>query len=246
MARSSTLLIYKLLPLGTADRTNTVIMKQFILVCAMLFTATTMFAQSSDVYKERRELMKMSKSALNEKSSKAAKKEAKKYEKDGWEVAPGALPIDKQLDKAYMMQQQYDESMFPMFIIAEAMSIGEHYDAAKIQAMELAKQILAGQIQTEITALVDNNVSNRQLSGEQAASITQTVMVSKNLIAQKIGRVIPVVEMYRTKKNGNKEVIVRIGYNARMAKEAAKDAIRDDLAKKGEELEKKLNELLGL
>lgn len=221
-------------------------MKHFIFVCALLFTATTMFAQSSDIYKERRELMKMSKSALNEKASKAAKKEAKKYVKEGWEVAPGALPIEKQLDKAYMMQQQYDESMFPMFIMAEAMSIGEHYDAAKMQAMELAKQGLAGQIQTEITALVDNNVSNKQLSGEEAASITQTVMVSKNLIAQKIGRVIPVVEMYRDKKNGNKEVLVRIGYNARMAKEAAKNAVRDDLAKKGEELAKKLDKLMGL
>lgn len=219
-------------------------MKHFMLVCALLFTAFTMFAQSSDVYKERRELMKMSKSALNEKASKAAKKEAKKYVKEGWEVAPGALPIEKQLDKAYMMQQQYDESMFPLFIMGEAMSIGEHYDAAKMQAMELAKQSLAGQIQTEITALVDNQVSNRQLSADEAASISQTVSAGKNLISQKIGRVIPVVEMYRSKSNGNKEILVRVGYNARMAKEIAKDAIRDELQQKGEDLSKKLDQLL--
>lgn len=219
-------------------------MKHFMLVCALLFTAFTMFAQSSDVYKERRELMKMSKSALNEKASKAAKKEAKKYVKEGWEVAPGALPIEKQLDKAYMMQQQYDESMFPLFIIGEAMSIGEHYDAAKMQAMELAKQSLAGQIQTEITALVDNQVSNKQLSADEAASISQTVSAGKNLISQKIGRVIPVVEMYRSKSNGNKEILVRVGYNARMAKEIAKDAIRDELQQKGEDLSKKLDQLL--
>lgn len=215
-----------------------------MLVCALLFTAFTMFAQSSDVYKERRELMKMSKSALNEKASKAAKKEAKKYVKEGWEVAPGALPIEKQLDKAYMMQQQYDESMFPLFIMGEAMSIGEHYDAAKMQAMELAKQSLAGQIQTEITALVDNQVSNKQLSADEAASISQTVSAGKNLISQKIGRVIPVVEMYRSKSNGNKEILVRVGYNARMAKEIAKDAIRDELQQKGEDLSKKLDQLL--
>ena len=179
-------------------------MKHFMLVCALLFTAFTMFAQSSDVYKERRELMKMSKSALNEKASKAAKKEAKKYVKEGWEVAPGALPIEKQLDKAYMMQQQYDESMFPLFIMGEAMSIGEHYDAAKMQAMELAKQSLAGQIQTEITALVDNQVSNKQLSADEAASISQTVSAGKNLISQ----------------------------------------IRDELQQKGEDLSKKLDQLL--
>lgn len=220
-------------------------MKYFIFVCALLFTATTMFAQSSEeMYKERRELMKMSKSALNEKASKAAKKEAKKYEKEGWEVAPGALPIVKQMDKSYMMLQQYDENMFPLFIMGEAMSIGEHYDAAKMQAMELAKQNLAGQIQSEITALVDNQVSNKQLSKDEAASVTQTITAGKNLISQNIGRVVPVVEMYRTKSNGNKEVLVRIGYNAKMAKEAAKNAIREDLQQKSEDLSKKLDQLL--
>lgn len=49
------------------------------------------------------------------------------------------------------------------------MSIGENYDAAKMQALELAKQNLAGQIQTEVTALVENTVANKQLSQEQAA-----------------------------------------------------------------------------
>ena len=124
------------------------------------------------------------------------------------------------------------------------MSIGEHYDASKMQAMELAKQSLAGQIQTEITALVDNQVSNKQLSADEAASISQTVSAGKNLISQKIGRVIPVVEMYRSKSNGNKEILVRVGYNARMAKEIAKDAIRDELQQKGEDLSKKLDQLL--
>lgn len=220
-------------------------MKYFIFVCALLFTATTMFAQSSEeMYKERRELMKMSKSALNEKASKAAKKEAKKYEKEGWEVAPGALPIVKQMDKSYMMLQQYDENMFPLFIMGEAMSIGEHYDAAKMQAMELAKLDLAGQIQSEITALVDNQGSNKQLSKDEAASITQTIRAGKNLISQNIGRIVPVVEMYRTKSNGNKEVLVRIGYNAKMAKEAAKNAIREELQQKSEDLSKKLDQLL--
>ena len=55
---------------------------------------------------------------------------------------------------------------------------------------------------------------------------------------------VPVVEMYRTKSNGNKEVLVRIGYNAKMAKEAAKNAIREELQQKGEDLSKKLDQLL--
>ena len=212
----------------------------------MLSICSSVQAQiTKEQLKERKELKKLSKAELNEKASKAARKEAKKLAKEGWLTAPGALPIDKQLDKSYMMQQEFDEDMFPKYIMGEAMSIGENYDAAKMQALELAKQNLAGQIQTEVTALIENTVANNQLAAEEAASVTKMVSAAKNLISQKIGRVIPVVEVYRTLQNKNKEVRVYIGYNSKMAKAAAKNAIRDELAKEGEGLQKKLDEALG-
>lgn len=111
--------------------------------------------------------------------------------------------------------------------------------------MELAKQSLAGQIQTEVTALIENTVSNKQLAAEEAASVTQTISAAKNLISQSIGRVLTVVEMYRVLGNKNKEVSLRIAYNAEMAKQAAKKAVRQELEKKGDDLHKKLDELLG-
>lgn len=200
---------------------------------------------SKEQIKERRELTKVSRSELNDKATKAARKEAKALKKEGWTVAPGALPLEKQLDKSYLMQMEYDEDMYPKYLMGEAISIGANYDAAKMQAHELAKQDLAGQIQTEITALVENTVSNKQLEAEQAASVTQSVMAAKNLISQSIGRTITVVEVYRTKNNKNKEVLIRIAYNGNMAKAAAKKAVREQLEEKGEELHKKLDELLG-
>lgn len=204
------------------------------------------FAQSSkEQIKERKEHMKSLRSELNQKSSKDARKDAKKYRKEGWSTSPGALPIEKQLDRSYLMESDIDENGYPKFITGEAQSIGENYDAAKMQALELAKQNLAGQIQTEITALVENTVANKQLSQEQAASVTQSVMSSKNLISQSIGRIIPVVELYRTLPNKNKEVRVRIAYNHEMAKEAAKKIVREDLEKKGEKLHEDLDKLLG-
>ena len=217
-----------------------------VLVLIMAGTLNTASAQiTKEQQKERKEVYKASKSELNEKATKAARKEAKQLKKDGWQTAPGALPLEKQLDKSYLMQMEYDADMYPKYLMGEAMSIGENYDAAKMQALELAKQSLAGQIQTEITALVENTVSNKQLAAEDAASVTQSVMAAKNLISQSIGRTITVMEVYRTKPNKNKEVLVRIAYNGAMAKAAAKKAVRGDLEKKGEELQKKLDELLG-
>ena len=140
-------------------------MKSLIIsLCAIWLISLPVTAQSNeDVWKERKELRKMSREALKEKASKDARKEAKSLSKEGWQSAPGALPIERQLDRSYMMQQEFDDDMFPKYLMGEGMSIAESYDAAKMQATELAKQNLAGQIQTEITALVENNVSNKQL-----------------------------------------------------------------------------------
>ena len=217
----------------------------FIAVSLLVGTSTSYAQLTKEQRKERNEILKASKAELNAKASKAARKEAKTLTKEGWKTAPGALPLDKQLDKSYTMQMEYDEDMFPKYLMGEAMSIGENYDAAKMQALELAKQNLAGQIQTEVTALIENTVANKQLQPEEAASVVQSISAGKSLISQSIGRVITVVEVYRTVSNKNKEVLVKIAYNADMAKPAAKKAISDDLEKKGEELQDKLDELLG-
>lgn len=219
-----------------------------LFVCAFAFlclTANVTAQTVKDIRKERQEIRKVSKNDLNEKATKAARKDAKKLTKEGWITAPGALPLEKQLDKSYMMQMEYDEDMYPKYLMGEAMSIGENYDAAKMQALELAKQNLAGQIQTEVTALIENSVTNKQLANEDAASLTQSIMGAKNLISQSIGRTITVMECYRVKSNKNKEVLVRIAYNGAMAKAAAKRAIQEELNEKSEEIHKKLDEILG-
>lgn len=219
-----------------------------LFVCAFAFlclTANVSAQTAKDIRKERQEIRKASKSELNEKATKTARKDAKKLKKEGWITVPGALPLEKQLDKSYMMQMEYDEDMYPKYLMGEAMSIGENYDAAKMQALELAKQNLAGQIQTEVTVLIENSVANEQLANEDATSVTQSIMGAKNLISQSIGRTIIVMECYRVKTNKNKEVLVRIAYNGAMAKAAAKRAIQDELKSKSEDLQKKLDQLLG-
>ena len=54
---------------------------------------------------------KQAKATLKEKASKDARKEAEKMEKEGWQVSPGALPLEKQLDRAYMYALDIDDDM---------------------------------------------------------------------------------------------------------------------------------------
>ncbi|MBP5659472.1 MAG: hypothetical protein J6W89_05615 [Paludibacteraceae bacterium] len=224
-------------------------MKKFMTVAMALIVACSFaFAASSEqkqIRKDRQEIQKMAKKELKAKVDKNTKKEAKRLKKEGWQVKPGALPLEKQLERSYLMQYEYDENLFPKYIMGEASSVGENYDAAKVAANSLAITNLAGNIQTEVSALLENTVANKQLSPEEAASISETVMASKNLISQSIGRTVPVMECFRINKKGNHEVLVRIGYNAEMAKEAAKNAVRDELEKKGENLHNQLDKALG-
>lgn len=219
----------------------------FITLLTVIVAASgfVMFSQTNrDLLKERQENVKLSKKELNEKASKAARNEAKNLKKQGWQVAPGALPIEKQLDRSYSMQYQYDYDGSPMFIMAEGMSTGGNYDSAKMQALELAKQNLAGQIQSEVCALVESSIANRQLEQGEASSIAKTVMASKNKISQNLGRIVPVMETYRVVNGNSREVLVRISYSMKQAKSIANKTIIADLEQEGNDLHNRLNKIL--
>ncbi|MBQ7191529.1 MAG: hypothetical protein IJS00_01480 [Paludibacteraceae bacterium] len=204
--------------------------KLFMLALSLIMVASLSVAYAGNNQKEAKKL---------------AKKEAKKLIKQGWQVSPGALPLDKQLEEAYMKQFEKDDTGYAKYYIAEAQSIGENYDAAKYQGIRLATENLAAQIQTEVTSLVENNIANAQLGANDAASITKTVGTSKNLIAQSIGRTLVITECYRVLPNKNREVLVRIAYSQDMAREAAKKAIRKELEKQNSKLQGQLDEVLG-
>ncbi|MBQ7697506.1 MAG: hypothetical protein IJT35_02870 [Paludibacteraceae bacterium] len=225
-------------------------MKKLLMVAMALIVACGFtFADNTngqkERMKERQEIRKLAKKELHAKVDKSVKKEAKRLAKEGWEAKPGALPLEKQLERSYLMQMEYDDNNYPKYIMGEASSIGENYDAAKTAATSLAITNLAGQIQTEVSALIENQVGNKQLGPEEAASLAETVMASKNLISQSIGRVVPVTEVYRRVKNNNFEVLVRIAYNGEMAKEATKKALREELMQKGSNLQNQLDKALG-
>lgn len=214
------------------------IMAAALVMCSLATAQTT-----KETIKARKAEARQSKTELNQKVSKYARKDAKNLAKEGWIVAPGGLPLEKQLDKSYMMQYEYEESGLPKYIFGQATSVGTVYDAAKMQATNNAKLELAGYIESEITALTESTLGNSQISTEEAASISEAVQASKSLIANKLGRVIPVTECYRKVNRNSVEVQVRIGYNTKLAMEAAKEVIKKKLEEKGTDLHEQLDKM---
>jgi len=216
-------------------------MNKFKIFTVLLMCAIVQIAWAQSVNKAQLDQLKQD---LKEKSTKEARKEAKKLKKDGWVVTPGSLPLERQLDRSYLTIMETDEDQNPVYITGEGQSVGENYDAAKMQAMELARQQIASKIGSETTALIDNLVGNKQLGAEEAATVTTLLSEGKTIISQKLGRVVPVVECYRTLKNNNKEVMVRLATKESAIREVMKGYLRDEMEKKGAKMSDQLDELL--
>lgn len=169
--------------------------------------------------------------------SKEAKKLAKAYKKQKWEVAPGGLPIECQVQRAYDME--FDPTLElgqTKYMFGTGISAGQFYDAAKLQASEVAKGDLVGNIYTEITRLVSAQVNNKQLSNQQAESVAGVVEKSKSLTVKRLTNILTVVELHRTTKEGNTEVMIRLAVKSDNTKNMEKDAkqyINDEVKKLG-------------
>jgi len=160
---------------------------------------------------------------------KIAKKEGRQLEKDDWFVSPGDLPLEKQLERTYKKGLEEDDYGYSKYIIASGNAVAQTQSAAKMQAQEIAKIEMASQLSSQIAATIDNQIANNQLNQEDAASLQKMVAASKNVISQKIGRTLDLVEMYRKLKNKNIECQVRIGYSMELAQQAVVASMKEQL-----------------
>ncbi|MDA3942215.1 MAG: hypothetical protein PF694_01595 [Bacteroidetes bacterium] len=214
-------------------------MKKINLFVISVITLTMLFAHPFVVAQSSKELKKEVKS----RALKDARKEAKRLSKDGYNVNPGQLPMDKQLEKSWMMAYEFDDKGQKKYFIADGTSVGETQSAAKLQAYEVAKINLAGQIETEIAGLVTTNIGNQQLSSDEAASVTQTMGQFKSKLNQQMGRTLTIFEAYKP-VGKNTEVRVTIAYSTEEALKIAKNIIREDLKKTSGMDDQKISKVL--
>ncbi|MFZ4798698.1 MAG: hypothetical protein ACOYMA_14460 [Bacteroidia bacterium] len=204
------------------------------------------FTNIQSVNAQTKENKKELKGDIKEKATKQARRESKKMQKDGYMVTAGAIPMEKQLDLAWMKQYEMDDLGFPKYFISNAKTIGGNYSAAKMQAVNLAKVELAGLISSQIASLAENSVANQDLSNQEAASLVKTVEASKTIISQELGRIMMIFEIYKELPNKNIEVQVRIAYNVEMAMDAAKKIIVKKLESETNIAHEKLEKLMGI
>lgn len=217
-------------------------MKKTSVVLSLLFFVFTVTMGTVQAQKTDKQLKK----ELNAKVGKQVRKEAKRMKKDGWQVNPGTPPLEKLLEKAQMRTLEEDEKGNPKYIMADGNGIGGNKTAAEMAAVETGKLLLAGQLETRVSALISANIANTELSDQEAESINEVVASSKNIIAKNLGFINPVFKVFRRLENGNVEVQVRLSYNSEEAEAVAKKAIKAELKDKLKTNEEDLKKLMGM
>ena len=167
--------------------------KKLYLIFMVAFSAAMMLGCASQNQTSNQSKMK-----------RTVRKEMRHYEKEGWE-SPQDPPFEHQLVLAFQMTNELDEYGKKKYVIGEAMTVGETYDAARFQAMNLARLDLAGKIETEIAELIETMIDHP----ESATSLFESVVNCTNSVAQKLGRIITPVDVYRELPNGYVEVYIK-------------------------------------
>lgn len=195
------------------------------------------FAQISD---------KQAKKEIQSKAVKQARKEAKKFKKQGYDVTPGSLPMEKQLEYTWIRLYQRDEKGQSLFLSADGNAVAQTRTAAEMQALEAAKLNLAGQLETFIRAIIEANIANAQLSTEEAASVTEFLTAAKNVIVTSISQVDPAFKIYRNLPNQHVEVNLKILVSRDQVMQEAKKRVREELRERLKGLQEKVDKLLPL
>jgi Asp-tRNA(Asn)/Glu-tRNA(Gln) amidotransferase A subunit family amidase len=195
-----------------------------------------------EVAKERKQINKLSQAELEKKVSKIVRKEAKKLEKEGWKVQGSDLPLEKQLERAYLMQYEYDENNNRKYITGVGLSTGQYYNPVRMAARQAATAELVELIQSEVKGEIDNRFMNGELENGERVSATEAVEVFQTLLEKKLEKAELIFAIYR-EKNNIQEVLIRLAYNSEQAMSNGKEATIQTLRERGNELAKKLEKL---
>ena len=181
-------------------------------------------------------------SKLQKKIERAAKKEAKAMVKEGWKTI--GLPLEKQLCRYYAYIYDFDENGFPNYFMGTGQSVMKTYDAARMQATELARSEIARSVDQMVIKLIEDMVGDEH---DDAAIIfaTQSELHCLSLNSEIMG-VVPVVEAFRDLPNTNREVQMRLALKDAVSKviDKYKSALCDELRKRGLKLSEKTMKLL--
>ena len=144
--------------------------------------------------------------------------------------------METQLENSFKAQSEIDAMGYEVWIVGEGRSTGSIYDAARTQAITVAKGEIAQKLRTDMTSTIEQDLANEQFGADEAESIAKTIVSQQGRsIDQQLNRPKTLMECFRKLPNGNTEVLIRCAISSetvnKLAKAAIQQARRDNLIK---------------
>lgn len=145
---------------------------------------------------------------------------------EGYRTVAGKLPLEEQLDESWRFQREKEANGEARYFVVSAKAVGDHFEAARMQAESLAKVQLAGLMETRIGQLVTN-----RMEASDGNTVMQTVASSKNLVTTRLANLYPLLEIYKECPDGKVEVQLTMGCDRRWANEIAWAIVSEDMVR---------------
>lgn len=134
---------------------------------------------------------------------KAVKKEAKKFEKDGWKVTPGYLSIQEQMALSRPILIEQDK-----WIVREGKSIGTVYDIVQDNAEFVAASNISKRVEEKIQGVEERGGIHEGTS--DPLSVSKYKEKANAQYEKEIKHPTTLMRCYRNLKDGKIEVLVRL------------------------------------
>lgn len=224
-------------------------MKRLTLLLAVGMIATASYAQSAvELAKQQRELDKINMEMLNAKPSKEAKKEAKKLQKDGWQVPVGGDALAVQITRGQLMNKELmaDENGQPVrrYILHTAMVTSGSESAGYASARNQCQVEIAAMLKTKVAAAMKAALDNRQSSAINATSNDQFNQRVQSITDATLSMMTPVIHVYRVLPNNSYQVQVQVAYDKKEMKASLKRQLEKELKMEGDELNDVVKDVL--
>lgn len=227
-----------------------IIMKKIMILLAVaMMTTLSVNAQSAiELAKQQRELNDINMKLLNAKPSKDAKKQAKEFKKQGWQVNAGDNTIEKQITESQLMSKELmvDEAgnRCTRYIQAPGQTTAGSFNVAYAAARNNATVQLAATLEQQVAAAMQTVIDNAQSSSISAVTVDKFHERAKTIVDASLSNSIPVLCLYRVLNNGNFEVMVRMAYDKKEFAAKLKRKMQKELEIEGDELNKLVDQVL--
>ena len=183
---------------------------------------------------------------LKKKALRTARKEANSYKKEGYRIFLGDMPMDKQIENAWLKAIDLNGRGYPEYIVGHAQVTAGNTTAAKSQALHASKVEIASLTSSMLASLIESSIGNNEITTSEAQTLNKHLQASKELIMADFGQVLKVLEIYRELPNNNVQVITRVAYSSTQALEAARKRLQKEMEDETQVLHQKLDKVFNL